>query len=197
LLVGSESTANVGRGAGLPEDSIRVIKDGDVLRFGRFTVTTIRTAHFPHGMAMGEITAPLTPPARATAYLEGGNYSPLIEHDGRTLLVQGSAGFAPGALRGRQAEVIFLGVTGLGSRDEAYRDAYWHETVETVGAKRVIPIHWDDFTLPLDRPLEPMPRLLDDIPLTLAYLLRRGSAEKVEINLAPEWQPIDPFAGLP
>ena len=69
----------------------------------------IRTAHFPHGMAMGEITAPLVPPARATAYLEGGSYSPLIEHDGRSLLVQGSAGFVPGALRGRHAEVVFLG----------------------------------------------------------------------------------------
>ena len=42
-----------------------------------------------------------------------------------------------------------------------------------------------------------MPTLLDDVPLSLAYLLRRGGAEKIAINLAPEWQPIDPFAGLP
>ncbi len=196
LLVGSESTANIGRGAGLTEDSIRVVKDGDRMTFGKLAVTAIRTAHFPHGMAMGEITAPLIPPARATAYLEGGNYSYLIEHGGHTLLVQGSAGFVPGALRGIAAEVVFLGITGLGSREDEYRDSYWREVVDAVGAKRVIPIHWDDFTLPLDRPLEAMPRLLDDIPLTMSFLLERAKDRGVDVRLAPEWQVVDPFAGL-
>jgi L-ascorbate metabolism protein UlaG (beta-lactamase superfamily) len=196
LLVGSESTANIGRGAGLAEDSIRVIKDGDRMTFGKFAVTAIRTAHFPHGMAMGEITAPLIPPARATAYLDGGNYSYLIEHGGRTLLVQGSAGFVRGTLRGRGAEVVFLGITGLGTRDDDYRDGYWREVVDAVGAKRVIPIHWDDFTLPLDRPLEAMPRLLDDIPLTMSFLLERAKDRGVDVRFATEWQLIDPFAGL-
>jgi L-ascorbate metabolism protein UlaG (beta-lactamase superfamily) len=196
LLVGSESTANIGRGAGLAEDSIHVVKDGDRMTFGKFAVTAIRTAHFPHGMAMGEITAPLVPPARATAYLEGGNYSYLIEHGGRRLLVQGSAGFRPGALRGRDAEVVFLGITGLGGREDEYRDSYWREVVDAVDAKRVIPIHWDDFTLPLDRPLEAMPRLLDDIPLTMSFLLERAKDRGVDVRFAPEWQRVDPFSGL-
>jgi L-ascorbate metabolism protein UlaG (beta-lactamase superfamily) len=196
LLVGSESTANIGRGLGLEEDAIRVIKDGDRLTFGRFVVTVYRSNHFPHGMAMGEITAPLVPPARALKYLEGGSYSLLIEHDGRTLLVQGSAGFIDGALRGKHAEVVFLGVAGLGTRDDAYRDAYWREVVEAVGAKRVIPIHWDDFTLSLDRPLEPLPSLIDDIPLSIRYLAERAKAEKIDFRFAPEWQRVDPFAGL-
>jgi L-ascorbate metabolism protein UlaG (beta-lactamase superfamily) len=148
-------------------------------------------------MAMGEITAPLIPPARATEYLDGGSYALLIEHGGRNLLVNGSAGFVPGALRGRDAEVVFLGITGLGTRDDDYRDAYWREVVDAVGAKRVVPIHWDDFTLPLDRPLEAMPRLLDDIPLSMTFLLERAKDRGVDVRLATEWQLVDPFAGLP
>jgi L-ascorbate metabolism protein UlaG (beta-lactamase superfamily) len=197
LLVGSESTANIGRGAGLADDSIHVIKDGDRLTFGKFAVTTIRTQHFPHGMAMGEVTAPLVPPARATAYLEGGSYSLLVEHSGRTILVQASAGFLPGALRGRAADVVFLGLTGLSTRDDDYRDGYWREVVDAVGAKRVIPIHWDDFTLPLDRPLEAMPSLLDDIPSSIRFLLERAQDRGVDIRMAPAWQRVDPFAELP
>jgi len=196
LLVGSESTANIGRGAGLPDDAIRVFKDGDRMAFGKLAVTAIRTAHFPHGMAMGEITAPLIPPARASEYLDGGSYALLIEHAGRTLLVNGSAGFVPGALRGRDAEVVFLGITGLGTRDDDYRDGYWREVVDAVGAKRVVPIHWDDFTLPLDRPLEAMPRLLDDIPLSMTFLLERAKDRGVDVRLATEWQLFDPFVGL-
>ena len=196
LLVGSESTANIARGAGLAEDSIRVVKDGDHLTFGRFAVTVLKTNHFPHGMAMGEITAPLVPPVRATDYLEGGSYSLLIEHDERTLLVQGSAGFLEGKLRDKRAEVVFLGVLGLGSRDDAYREGYWREVVEAVGAKRVIPIHWDDFTLSLDRPLEAAPSIMDDMSLTMRFLSERAKASNVDLRFAPEWQRVDPFAGL-
>ncbi|MGH7805527.1 MAG: MBL fold metallo-hydrolase, partial [Candidatus Binatia bacterium] len=88
-LVGSESTANIGRGDGLAEEQIHVVRDGETLSFGRFRVTMILSRHFPHGMAMGEIRAPLRPPARATDYLDGGAYSIFIEHDGRPMLVQG------------------------------------------------------------------------------------------------------------
>ena len=72
-LVGSESTANVARGWPLPEERIRIVEAGSVLRFGRFAVTLLPTLHFPHGMALGEIGAPLTPPARASDYKEGGS----------------------------------------------------------------------------------------------------------------------------
>ena len=31
-------------------------------------------------------------------------------------------------------------------------DAYWREIVERVGAKRIIPIHWDSLTGPIEGP---------------------------------------------
>lgn len=196
LLVGSESTANIARGWGLAEDRIRVVRPGEPLDFGSFRVTMLVSRHFPHGMAMGTIDAPLMPPARALDYQVGETYSIFIEHAGRRLLVQASAGYVEGALRGPRAEVVLLGVAGLSMRDDSYRRAYWREVVEAVGARRVLPIHWDDFTLPLDEPLRPMPRRLDDLETTMRFLLAQVSENAVDVRLMPEWTPVDPFAGL-
>ncbi len=190
LLVGSESTANIGRGAHLPEEQIRVIVPGEPMVFGGFTVTAIRSQHFPHGQAMGEITQPLVPPARATAYLEGGSYSLLVTHAAGTLLIQGSAGWADAALAGRSADVVLLGIGGLGTRDAAYREGYWDAVVGAVHPRCVIPIHWDDFTLSLGSPLEPAPRLLDDFDASMAFLASKTSGGTPTLGLLRAWEPV-------
>jgi L-ascorbate metabolism protein UlaG (beta-lactamase superfamily) len=192
LLVGSTSTANIGRGYGLPEARIRVVNFGDTLEFGRFKVTFLKSVHLPTGFATGPITAPLTLPASATSFNEGDCYSLLIEHEGRRILVQGSAGFIPGAFKGRAADVVYLGIGGMGLRGQDYRNAYWQETVREVGAKRVVPIHWDNFFLPLGD--GPVPN--SDFYGSMEFLQKRGKADGVDIKLPPAWQPADPFSGL-
>lgn len=193
LLIGSESTANVGRGWGLAEERIRVADGETAYRFGKFTVTLVPSKHLPHGMAMGDIEQPLTPPARATDYKEGGSYSVFVEHEGHRILVQGSAGFVEGRLRNRPADIVFLGIGGLNTQDADYRRRYWNETVRATGAKRVFPIHWDDFTRPLSEPLVPMPYLTDDFDANMRFLIERGAADGVEIELMPAAVPLDPF----
>ena len=47
VLVGGESTANVGRGAGLPADRIRVAAPGEPMTYGAFTLTLIESHHCP------------------------------------------------------------------------------------------------------------------------------------------------------
>jgi L-ascorbate metabolism protein UlaG (beta-lactamase superfamily) len=196
VLIGSPSTAQIGRGWGLAEDRIRVAADGDSMQFGRFRVSFIRSQHVPSAVTGGEISAPLAPPVRAHEYREGGSYSLLIRHGVRSLLVQESAGFVEGALRGRQAEVVLLGIGLLGKQADSYRDAYWRETVTTVGARRVIPIHWDDFSLPLSQPLRPLPPPLDDFDASMAFLNARAQTSGVDVKLAPAWTLIDPWDGL-
>jgi L-ascorbate metabolism protein UlaG (beta-lactamase superfamily) len=196
VLVGSNSTANVGRGWGLAEDRLRVVRDREVLHFGKFEVTVIKSAHFPHPLAMGEINEPLRPPVRASEYREGGSYQLLVRHGGRSLLINGSAGFVEGGLAGRHADVVYLAIGGMGSKDDAYRSAYWQETVRAVHAERVIPIHWDDFTLPLDQALVPVRLLFDDMDKSMQFLQQRGEADKVDVRLVMPWQAVDPFQGL-
>ena len=191
-LLGSESTANIGRGDGLPEAQIRVVRDGERIAFGRFRVTMILSRHFPHGVAMGEIRSPLTPPARATAYLDGGAYSVLIEHEGKSILIQGSAGYVQGRLVGRHADVVFLGIAGLSRMDEGYRAAYWREVVEAVKPSRVVPIHWDDFTRPLHEPLVAFPRFFDDLDVSMEFILARAREQVIDVRFAHPWVPFEP-----
>ena len=175
----------------MPAEQIRVATTGEPMRFGAFTVTLIRSRHFPHGMAMGEITAPLVPPARATDYKEGGSYSVLIEHPLGSLLIQGSAGWVDGALAGRRADVVLLGIGALGMKDEAYRESYWREVVEAVNPRCVIPIHYDDFTLPLSERLRPMPNLPDDVDTSMRFLQQRiGKSVGRGLGLLAEWQAV-------
>ena len=106
LLVGSESTANIGRGWGLPEEQIRVVGSEEPMRFGDFTVTLIKSQHFQFpdpDMAAAAledplITAPLIPPVSALDYKMGGAYSIHIAHQRGTLLLEGSSGYVTGAL---------------------------------------------------------------------------------------------------
>ena len=193
LLTGSSSTANIGRGQGVPEDHIRIVKPGDSAVFGRFKVHFLLSAHLPTGYATGTITAPLRVPAAASDFGQGDAYSLLIEHEGRRILVQGSAGFVPGALQGRSADVVYLGTGGLGMRDESYQAAYWQEIVRAVGARRVIPIHWDDFFRPLEDGLVPAGT---DFPRVMESLRERGKPDGIDVRLSPQWVPVDPFAGM-
>jgi L-ascorbate metabolism protein UlaG (beta-lactamase superfamily) len=190
VLVGSSSTAEIARGLAFPGDRMRVIVPGVPMQFGAFEVTCLASQHFPHGMAMGEITEPLVPPARAMAYREGGSFSILVRHPLGTLLVHGSAGWRDGALANQHADVALIGLAGLGTKDAAYTEEYLTQVVDAVGARLVIPIHWDDFSRPLTEPLVPMPRLLDDLSLTLSrvgpHLDRRG----VKLALLPVFEPV-------
>lgn len=196
VLVGSDSTANIGRGWGLPENRIAIRHAGDVMSFGRFRITLLQGEHVPSPFTGGQIDAPLKPPVRTKDYLEGGSFAVLIEHGDRRILVNASAGFAPGAVKGRKADVVFLGVGQLGKRPASYMNDYWQEMVETPGARRVIPIHWDDFTRSLDEPLVPLPYLVDDFSATMTFLAERSRSAGIDLKLPVAFEPFDPFAGL-
>ncbi len=193
-LIGSESTAFIARGQGFDERRlVGIAPEGGSVTLGRFHLTLIGSVHAPEDHFPGVITAALVPPSRASAYKTGSAYSLLVEHDGHTLLVQSSAGFVPGALQGRRAETVLLGIGLLGKMRDSYREAYWKELVQTVGAQRVIPIHWDDFFRPLSEPIEALPWVADRIPVSLDFLQAKADAEHVRLGLPVVFQPFDPF----
>ena len=128
VLVGSESTLNIGRGAGLPESQLRLVQPGRDEVFGSFT---LRFTESPHS---------------------GDTYSIHVAHPQGAVLLHGSSAAPSGGLPRAPAEVAFLSVAAIDDLD-----AYLRDTVEAVGAKRVIPTHWDDFWQPLEAPLKPLP----------------------------------------
>jgi L-ascorbate metabolism protein UlaG (beta-lactamase superfamily) len=197
LLAGGESAANVGRGHRLPEEQLRVVASGESLSFGGFTVTWVESRHCPPDRYPGAITEPVVPPAKARAYRCGEAWSLVVDHlSGRTALIQGSAGYVPGALAGHRAEVAYLGVGQLGLQDEDYLRTYWAETVRTVGARSVVLIHWDDFFRPLDVPQRALPYAGDDLDVTMRTFEELALQQGVELHFPQVWQREDPWAGM-
>lgn len=192
-LVGSESTANIGRGAGLTLDRIHVFRDRERLLFGdgRIAVTVFRSPHGEPFLARGDITAPLRPPAYAWDYREGGSFSFLVEQGGRRILVHPGANFEPGMYEGVRADAVLLGIAGLGGRGRRKADfagRYWDEVVKKTHARLVVPIHWDDFFSPLDRPLRPS-RL--GFTRAICRVLKQGKADRIPVRFMPTFEPVD------
>ena len=57
---------------------------------------------------------------------------------------------------------MFLGVAGLAKADEAMENNFFAETVEKTKARLVIPVHWDNFFSPLNRPITGMPEFIEN-----------------------------------
>jgi L-ascorbate metabolism protein UlaG (beta-lactamase superfamily) len=195
-LVGGESAANVGRGYGLAEERIVIATSGEPIRLGAFDITLIKSRHSPPDRFPGEITAPVIPPVKASAYRCGEAWSTLVHHrpSNRRLLIQGSAGFVKGSLTGHRADVVYLGVGQLGLQAESYLVDYWTETVRTVGARRVVLIHWDDFFRPLSEPLRALPYAGDDLDVTLRILSKLAEQDGIALDMPTVWRREDPWA---
>ncbi len=195
-LVGGQSAAQVGRGHGLTDDRIVVATPTEPITLGAYDITLIDGRHCPPDRFPGVITKPVVPPVKASAYKCGEAWSTLVRHrpSSRTLLIVGSAGFVRGALTGRQADVVYLGVGQLGVQPESYLVEYWTETVRTVGARRVVLIHWDDFFRPLDKPLRALPYAGDDLDVTMRVLSRLAERDGVALHLPTLWQRADPWS---
>ncbi|MUL79641.1 MBL fold metallo-hydrolase [Mycolicibacterium sp. CBMA 226] len=194
-LVGGSSAANIGRGGGLPDSQLTVATPGEPIPLGAFDVTLFTGHHCPPDRFPGTITAPVVPPVRASAYKCGEAWSTQVRHraSGRSLLAVGSAGFVAGALAGQRADVVYLGIGQLGLQPEQYLVDYWNETVRTVGARRVVLTHWDDFFRPLHEPLRALPYAGDDLNVSMRVLSRLADEDGLPLHLPTLWQPADPW----
>jgi L-ascorbate metabolism protein UlaG (beta-lactamase superfamily) len=173
-ILGSETTANIARGVGVPEDQIVVAEAGAPYSFGNFTVTLVPSVHAPVGLRgevplPGTVDDPLALPAPITAWREGGSYSIVISHPQGTTIVQGSAGYKQGALDAVQADVVMLGVGLLRSLGRDYTERYWQALVTSTGATRVFPVHFEDQTRPFGEIVLP-PKLIDNFTRTARWL---------------------------
>ena len=197
-LVGGSSAVQVGRGGDLVDGQLVVAASGEPITLGangNWAVTLIEGHHCPPDRFPGEITAPVVPPVKASAYRCGEAWSTLIRHQptGRSLLVVGSAGYVRGALAGHAADAVYLGIGQLGLQPKQYLVDYWTETVRTVGARRVTLIHWDDFFRPLHAPLRALPYAGDDLDVSMRVLSRLAREDGVPMHLPALWQRADPW----
>lgn len=173
-ILGSESTAQIARGAGVPEDQIDVAVENLEYQYGNFLVTLRKSTHAPIGWGgsvplEGAIVEPLAMPQAISAFRADGAYSIIIAHPQGTTIIQGSAGFVDGALQDVQADVVMLGVAQLTLVGKRHAEDFWRNTVTMTGARSVFPLHFDDYTQPFGV-IEPWPNFLGSLKTTTEWL---------------------------
>jgi len=194
VILGSESTANIARGAGVPVDQYQILANGESRHFGEFTITLIEVRHAPigpgeDGWFSGVIEEPLVQPARFFQWKSGAVYSVIISHPRGTAVVNSSAGFVEGALHEHEADVVLLGVGGLSGLGPEYTARYWRETVRASGADRVFAIHFDDYTLPFGE-IQLFPRIADDVSLAADWIETEAAADGLKVRRLPFGVPV-------
>lgn len=195
-VYGSESTANICRGWGLPQEHIKTIEHGSRITLGDFELLFLNADHAPTGMTGGVISSPLKPPVRANEYKEGQSYSLIIRHGGQSMLLQGSAGFQENQLAEQKVDIALLGIGTLGQQSQTFKERYWQQTVGLTQPRLIIPVHWDDFTAPLTEPLPSLPWPLDDFGKSMDFLQAQSAAEHRSLMLLPLLQRVDIYAAL-
>lgn len=196
LLIGSRSSANVARGAGLTEALIREVQAQQQVRVGDFRLTFVRSAHAPMAPLLEKVTGrgevilhPFSTPARFTAWQEGEVYALIVRHPRGSLLVSGTAGFVPGVLEQQDDVDLALVSVGMLSRQtNEYQAEWFREAVAAAGADLVIPIHWDDPFAPLSRQTPAMPYFLDNASGSLEGL--KNAAREAGISVR-KLRPLD------
>jgi len=156
ILIGSESTLNVGRGAGLAEKYLKTTIPDQTVTIGSFTLKFIESNHGPAFLGRvpypGTIEKPLISPRPARDYKLGKTYAVLITHPSGTIVHHGSAGFLSGMYEGATSDVILLGIAGRKSTQ-----TYLKNVPLKLGAKLLIPIHFDNFFVKLEKKMKKLP----------------------------------------
>jgi L-ascorbate metabolism protein UlaG (beta-lactamase superfamily) len=196
VVLGSESTANIARGADVPVDQYQILAEGETRQFGDFTIRLLASRHAPVKFGEepwfpGTIEDPLRQPASVNAWKEGVTWSIFIGHPRGTSLILGSGGYVKGKLQDESADVVMLGIAGLTRLGKDYVRELWNETVVATGATRVLPVHYDDFTAPFGE-VRLFPHIADNILVTSDWIdeVIEENGTAITIELPRFGQPI-------
>jgi L-ascorbate metabolism protein UlaG (beta-lactamase superfamily) len=153
-VVGTLTTSNIARAYGVPEAQTRIVGDGDRLEVGPFTVRVVASRHgkvmFGRVPFDGVITEPPQAPIHAVSFKMGGALAYLVTHRPslKRFYFLSSADIDAEALQrlhdaGERADVVFATLPG---RDEHYIP----RIIEKLHPAQIVPVHYDDFTVPLE-----------------------------------------------
>jgi len=182
-VYGTSSALNVARGGGVPEAQLTEFRANGVYEVGDYRITVIPSLHSKPTLLNNDlgqkIDKLLLPGSKLRAYKEGGSFDFLVEAGPKRFLIRPSFNYIEGQLDGIRADVLFLGIAGLAKADGQTERRFFEETVAKVGAKLVIPLHWDNFFSRLDRPIVGMPRLVERTEVAFYRLARYCEAKDV------------------
>jgi L-ascorbate metabolism protein UlaG (beta-lactamase superfamily) len=156
-VIGTESTENVMRAYGVPEEQLLTVRGGEDYQFTSFSLKVIPSIHSPldHKHYFSSATAPAGMKAPLTLeqiHPEGGTLAYLIRFHSHQILAFGGMNFIEREMVGLEPDVALIGAGA--SRKEIYdysgrlmRDLHYPAIV--------LPTHWDNFLAPFEVSQEP------------------------------------------
>jgi len=151
VLFGSDSSANLAKGAGMTHEHYQKVSVGDPYLVEGFRIVFHPSKHIPFPLPMkwllpekGRIEESLRTPAWFWDYRCGKIFAIQVDR----LLVFGSAGYIPGAYDGLGIETVVFPIGGLEMKPFDYLRELYNEVVLASGAGRVLVSHWDNFFKP-------------------------------------------------
>lgn len=193
ILYGSESSLNIGRGGGLKEEQLHLTKPYEEIQLGKFTVQIIPSIHSAPSSLKDSglvIKEPKKQPTRMKDYPEGGTFDFLVKYNGHQVYIKPSPNFIEGALDTTRAEVLFLGIGTIGTKEPAWQNQYYEQTVGKLHPKLLVPLHWDDFTKPIDGHLDMLPRFVADTPKDFDFIIQKTSADKIDFKVLQAYKSV-------
>lgn len=168
IAYGSNNVINLLRASGVPQQKTRLIRSGDTVWADPFLIQVIPAKHLSIPFFTPKQLPPrVSPPRRVWDYQMDACYSFFLPNTEPSILIWHSVE-AKGAL---PADLLII--------DVEIPFPQLERLLRWVNPRWVIPIHWDDFFLPLSSPLKPFFHLPQRNFFRLGRLDLAGYARKV------------------
>ncbi len=156
LVVGSQNTVNFALSRGVAQEKTRVVRAGDELTIGAFTID-VRGSRHTDILVSQPMSGVISPTAGALwfwNYALDETLTYRLTAAGTTVWFHPTSTYEPGELTGLAAKTLIVGVTGEKQTRQKI-DGLLSESK----AARVLPTHYDNFFQPWERGLALMPGL--------------------------------------
>lgn len=148
-VIATETSCNILKGYGIPEDQLYAVKGGEDYKFENFSVRVVPSIHSAlngkHYFDSRTYTDIVKVPLKIKEFIEGGSLMFFIRFNSHSVLTAGSMNFLEREVQGLKPDIIIPGVNL--SRLDIYN--YTERLLIATGfPKIVIPTHWDNYRVP-------------------------------------------------
>jgi L-ascorbate metabolism protein UlaG (beta-lactamase superfamily) len=148
-VIGTETTCNILRAYGIPNEQLYPVRGGEDYQFENFSVLVIPTIHSAlndkHYLDSRTYTEVPEAPLKVSEFIEGGSLMFLARFARHTVLTMGSMNFVERELVGQKPDILLAGV----NRSQLGLYKYNERLLAVTNyPKFIIPTHWDNFRLP-------------------------------------------------
>ena len=148
-VIGTETTCNILRAYGIPNEQLYPVRGGEDYQFENFSVQVIPSIHSAlndkHYLDSRTYTEVPEAPLKVSEFIEGGSLMFLARFAKHTVLTMGSMNFVERELVGQKPDILLAGV----NRSQLGLYKYNERLLAVTNyPKFIIPTHWDNFRLP-------------------------------------------------